>query len=236
MIREWLRENLTRGMRKALRQLRMEWRQWMRHRRGLREARAYWDQTGLKLHFGCGWNYKEGWVNIDLDENGDLDLDLREFLPFDDDSASIIYSEHFLEHLEYPDEIEQLLAECRRVLEPGGVFSAVVPDSEWPIHSYVKGPKSEYFQLVRQKWHPKWFTTRMEHLNYHFSQKGEHKFVYDWETLEKVLRRAGFVEVRKRYFDPGLDGEDKRTGSLYVQARNPEPPPDETASPGGAIS
>ena len=41
-------------------------------------------------------------------------------------------------------------------------------------------------------WHPAWCTTRLEHINFHFRQGGEHKFAYDFETL-KTAPRAGRI-------------------------------------------
>jgi predicted SAM-dependent methyltransferase len=38
----------------------------------------------------CGATPKPGWINVDLGGGADLTLDLREGLPFDDDSAEII--------------------------------------------------------------------------------------------------------------------------------------------------
>jgi SAM-dependent methyltransferase len=88
----------------------------------------------------CMWpNLKPGWVNIDwFFENADLRLDLREGLPFPDDSASIIYSEHFLEHLGFPDEVFRLLRESWRVLMPEGIFSLGIPDFEFAVNSYAR--------------------------------------------------------------------------------------------------
>ena len=51
-----------------------------------------------------------------------------------------------------------------------------------------------------------------------------HKYVYDPGTLVMALTDAGFVEARVRGFDPALDSEDRRFGTLYVEARKPAPP------------
>jgi predicted SAM-dependent methyltransferase len=63
---------------------------------------------------------KAGWINIDIDERADLQLDLRANLPFPDNSVSFIYSEHFFEHLEYPRDTSTFLKESLRVLIPKG--------------------------------------------------------------------------------------------------------------------
>lgn len=65
----------------------------------------------LKLDLGCGPNPKAGWVNIDLARGADLRLDLREPLPLPSGCAEVVYSEHFFEHLGYPGEASDFLAE-----------------------------------------------------------------------------------------------------------------------------
>jgi hypothetical protein len=52
-------------------------------------------------------------------------------------------------------------------------------------------------------------------------QDGEHRFAYDEETLSKVLGLAGFNEIKRDDFDPELDSEHRRVGSLFISARKP---------------
>jgi predicted SAM-dependent methyltransferase len=217
-MRAYLKSHLRSGMYQALSRLYAEAKLGQLHRRSLnRAARATWPSP-LKLHCGCGDNLKPGWVNIDpLNKRADLQLDLRESLPFHDNSASIIYSEHFFEHLEYPTEVNKFLAESLRILIAGGEFRVVVPDTEWPLLSYAKAD-AEYFDLARAKWHPAWCNTRMHNINYHFRQGSEHKYAYDFETMAAVLRKAGFASIEHREFDPVIDTAQRKIGSLYVSA------------------
>ena len=55
-------------------------------------------------------------------------------------------------------------------------------------------------------------------INYHFRQDGEHRFAYDHETLHHVLAEAGFRDIRRRAFDATLDTENRKIGTLYVDA------------------
>ena len=59
----------------------------------------------------------------------------------------------------------------------------------------------------------------MEQINYLFHQDGEHKFIYDYETMEKALERTGFTSVRRRPYDPELDSSERAWGSLRVDGR-----------------
>lgn len=207
------------GLRKALKNVAREVHIQNLHRASVQRAAAY-SGGALKLNIGCGANLKEGWINIDLSPEADLQLDVREPLPFPDGSATLIYSEHFLEHLEYPDEAINFLRESFRVLSAGGLFSVGVPDTEWPLVCYAKGDRT-YFEMARERWHPPWCDTRLHHINYHFRQRDEHKYAYDFETLARVLAGVGFVAVERRAFSPDLDDCKRKEGTLYVDAYKP---------------
>ncbi len=211
----------TLGVREALRSLRAELAIQRRHRASMkRAAEVAARHPELRLHLGCGPNVKQGWVNIDLDDRADLQLDVREPLPFTDGSVAKVYSEHFLEHLAYPGELERVLAEIRRVLRPGGVISTGVPRVENALRDYVNGETTWFDNVRSQGQHPTWCTTRIDNVNYVFHQAGEHKYAYDLETLTRRLTDAGFVDVHERAFDPDLD-DPKRPGTLYVDAIKP---------------
>jgi predicted SAM-dependent methyltransferase len=198
----------------------------------LRKAPQLLSNTPLRLHLASGFHAKPGWVNIDLIEGADLQLDLRQPLPFPDGSASQIYSEHFFEHLSYtgfadslareietadsPSPALSLLRECRRVLAPGGRLDIVVPDAERTLHDYVARDPS----LFGPWWGPSWCDTPMHRVNYVFRQGHEHQYAYDYETLSRVLEQEGFTEVRRRERDPELDYHNA-VRSLFVCARKP---------------
>lgn len=186
------------------------------HGRGVRAAKALRDERELKLNFGCGSNKKQGWVNIDLLTGSDLQLDARRPIPLPDGCAAIVYSEHFFEHLEHPSETNLFLNECFRLLRSKGLFSVGVPDTEWVLDAtadWIEAAK-------RHGWHPG-CSTKMERLNDHFRQGGEHKYAWDFETLEKTLQNAGFGNIRRRDFDPELDAKWRECGTLYVDAVRP---------------
>lgn len=207
------------GLRIAIRNCLREVNITYKHFRGLWKAREIINQKNLKLNIGCGQNIKKGWVNIDLSNHADINLDMREPLPFHDNTCSFIYSEHFLEHLDYPKQSLSFLNECYRVLSNDGIFSCGVPDTEWPLHEYCGLVNKGYFHFAKEKWHPEWCQTKMEQINYHFRQNGEHKFAYDYRTLFKALQTVGFKEIKSRKFNSELDTEQRKTGSLYVEAK-----------------
>jgi predicted SAM-dependent methyltransferase len=210
----------TTGLRDASKALVTELRLWRTHRRAVRRAQQL-AKTGLQLHLGSGPNRKAGWVNIDLHQNADLMLDLREPLPFPADSCVVVYSEHVLEHFEYPEPAMSMLRDWLRVLAPGGTCRIGVPDTRWPLVEYCGQGDGRYFAIAKEQWHPAWCRTPMEHINYHFRQGREHQFAYDAETLIGALTAAGFVDARQTHFDPEIDSPSRELGTLYVVATKP---------------
>jgi len=191
------------------------------HRMGVWSARKYASAKSLKLNIGCGPNLKQGWINIDIGGTGvDLTLDMREKMPLPDSSAQKIYSEHFFEHLDYPNDAMRFLRECVRVLEPAGTFRVVVPDTEWPLREYVDRTKTGYLEEAA-KWHPDWCKTFMEHINYHCRQDGEHRFAWDFETMKQALDEVGFTSITRGIYLSAMDTESRKVGSLYVDAVKP---------------
>ena len=167
------------------------------HRSGVRRTQKFVNQRHLQLHIRCGPKIKRGWVNIDICREADLTLDVRRPLPFADNSRSVVYSEHFLEHLDYPEPAMAFLRECYRVLEPGGLLCVGVPDTELPIAAYLGLTDDTIFRLAKERWRPEWCQTEMEHLNYHFRQGHEQRVAYDFKTLARALATTGFEEVQR---------------------------------------
>jgi len=105
------------------------------------------------------------------------------------------------------------------VLRPGGVFDVVVPDTQTVLQAY--GDPDALYWLETKRWHPDWCQTKLDHINYHFRQNGEHKYAWDAETLARTLEAAGFTSILERDFDPKLDTEERRFASLYMSAKKP---------------
>ena len=150
----------------------------------------------VKLHLGCGTNYKHGWINLDNNSDNnivelDLDWDLRWSLPLPDNSVDYIYHEHFLEHLTIEEGLKSL-SDSRRVLKPGGIMRIAMPDLEVDMKEYFNSKWRENPGL--QKWGLGFIQTRAERINICFRWWG-HKHLYDSEELERRLREVGFSRI-----------------------------------------
>jgi predicted SAM-dependent methyltransferase len=187
---------------------------------------------GLKLELGSGEIRQQGWTHIDLfGRTADLRLDLRRPLPFATGSVDEIHTEHFFEHLEFSEGLT-LLSECDRVLRPGGLISIGVPDPRDALAAYVRGD-DDFFNDDARTGHdpengwkrPDWVRTPMQHLNFIFHQHGDHRFIYDVDTLSRALSDVGFVEALERPFDPKRDSATRQGGTFYVDAVKPKADP-----------
>jgi len=69
--------------------------------------------------------------------------DLRKGIPYSDDSVDAVYHSHVFEHIDRDieddtsDPARMFVAECRRVLKPGGILRIVVPDLEGRCRRYL---------------------------------------------------------------------------------------------------
>ena len=235
LVRGLLKAQLSAGLRSALRNVQTEMRIQRLHREGLTRAKRLAGVRPLRLNLGSGLRPRAGWVNVDLRADADLPLDLRERLPFGDGTVEEIYSEHFFEHLDYPNlgdttawhlesasrtsDALAFLRECRRVLVPGGRLDVVVPDAECILREYVAWHDRR--SVPPSWWGPAWCDTAMHRVNYVFRQGREHKYAYDAETLRRVLESVGFTAVRRRPFNPATDADNHALGSLCMEAMSP---------------
>jgi predicted SAM-dependent methyltransferase len=144
-----------------------------------------------KLHIGCGRVRFDGWVNLDaeaLEGVVDVECDVTQGLPFADNSCALVYHEHFLEHLPVAQGV-QLLAECRRVLQPNGVMRVAMPSLEELLEKCYLGTWPEDCVDLPH------IQTRAELLNIAFRDWG-HQWLYDRVELRRRLQEAGFSEIR----------------------------------------
>ena len=137
--------------------------------------------------------------------------DLVYGVPFPDQSVDVVYSSHFLEHLD-PQSGRRLLQECLRVLKPGGLIRICVPDLEYAWELYKRGEKERMLRAF-------FFNTGATGFS-------EHRYAYDFDTLSCLLMEIGFSDVERASFQAGavpdleiLDNYEEYT--LFVEDHRP---------------
>lgn len=172
---------------------------------------------GHYLHVGCGEKYLDGFINIDgnLGRRVDCWLDLRNALPFADQSTHFIYCAHTLEHL-YVEDAINLLAEFHRILKPDGTARVAVPSFEHGLKIAAGHPAEDPQRRFDDPYG--------QAIDYLFCD-GQHRYCYSFSVLEKFARQVGFTRVYHYSADHGLAAkqygrvtvEDVLAGSLIVE-------------------
>ena len=178
-----------------------------------------------RLNLGCG-AYRlpqvDGWSNWDEDPETPAD---RHYhvppIPLEDGTVEEIYMGHLLEHFE-PDEADELLRECRRVLVPGGKLGVVVPDTRAVLARYLE-QRHEVVEVPQGHF---WNLDDLDHVCawalYSTIQPSRHRWSYDAATLRRALVRNGFLLVGP--IDPWSDPRASAHNwwSLGIDATKPE--------------
>lgn len=182
----------------------------------------------MKLQLGCGPIHLPGWINIDIEPSHapDVAMDyLRLSDRYEEGAASLVFSCHSIEHLEFPNGVIRALAQIFRVLRPGGVVRIVVPDLFLVAQKYVLG---QDLKDIYGGTHYYWRDTPATRFLY-FMREWSHTVVFDYALLSMMLRDAGFVNVRQMPFGkseiPELNGLDRfQSESLIIQSEKPNTP------------
>jgi SAM-dependent methyltransferase len=146
-----------------------------------------------------------------LKKNRFVHHDVAFGMPFENNSVDFAFSSHLLEHLRQ-EQAELLLRDIWRVLKPGGYARTCVPDLAHAVGRYNAGDKEGF-------------------LGYFFGwpdagSLAQHRYMYDYEMLESLLEKVGFVNVSRCRFHEGhtpdlavLDNRPEET--LFVEAMKP---------------
>lgn len=151
-----------------------------------------------KLQIGCGRNILKCWLNTDLNPTKEIvALDATKRFPFSDNTFDYIFSEHCIEHLQY-FEGQRLVRECYRILKPKGKLRISTPDLRFLINLYSRRKTKVQERYI--VWATKSFLPHVR--NYsdtfvinNFFHAWNHKFIYDFKTLQNLLELCGFGNI-----------------------------------------
>jgi len=155
--------------------------------------------TVRKLQIGCGNHPLPGWLNTDLQpiHPDIMALDARKPLPFPDDSFDFVFSEHVIEHMSFPEGCA-MLAECKRILKPGGRIRIATPDLAFLVGLYGNEKNEDQQRFLQWSkdcflpWAPSADDTFV--INNAVRDWG-HQFIYDEKVLLFAMAKAGFTQL-----------------------------------------
>jgi predicted SAM-dependent methyltransferase len=148
------------------------------------------------------------------------------WIPHASGTVDVVYSSHMIEHLDRR-EAASFLAECMRVLKPGGVLRLAAPDLRWSILEYVEKGRADEFlaQLQFDLDRPRSFVEGVRRL---LSGGRGHHWMYDGTSLGQLVTSGGFAAVeivpagQTRLSDPGsVDLREREIESVYLEANRP---------------
>jgi SAM-dependent methyltransferase len=126
--------------------------------------------------------------------------------PWPDGSASAVFSSHMVEHLE-ADEVRHVLSEAFRVLRSGGIMRLALPDLELAAQKYLQdkasgnGSAADAF-VTYLYLRPEVHGSGVHRMLVRFLHR-PHLWMYDFDSLAKRVRDAGFVQVTRREYKQG---------------------------------
>lgn len=152
----------------------------------------------IRIHLGCGSNLLGGWVNVDLTlpegavyPKADWTFkpaDLTQPFPWPDAYADYVFSEHFIEHLDFEEGVT-FLKRVRALLKPGGKVRLSTPNLYTVISDYRLGKLDRWKDVG-------WMPETPAHLVNEGLHNWGHKFVHDIQSLSLALSRAGFSDFQ----------------------------------------
>ncbi len=184
----------------------------------------------IKVHLGPGkGKYVADWVNVDgnfISAKIDLWADLRNKLPFRDNSVGTFYSFHVVEHL--PDaHLPALFRDMYRALAPGGGIRIGGPDTGNACRKFVENDLAWFSD----------FPDKRRSLGGRFTNfvfcRGEHLTALSESYLREIAEDAGFVDIKRclpmresslvgaEIFNIEYESDFETPHSVVIEARKP---------------
>ena len=163
----------------------------------------------MRLNLGSGAHHLDGWASVDMRSDAQQRVDLSSFpWPWADDSIDEVLASHVLEHLTKAAG-RQFVAECYRILAPGGRLYVAVPDMDLFITARISG---DFSQLNGYKW------ADLNHMlggdETEENELQRHKYMYTRESLQWLLEDEWFEAYPREAL--GFDNPEYECISLYM--------------------
>jgi len=157
------------------------------------------DDGLFKLNIGSFIDmFYYNWLNIDIIDLGDfskgqaykfIQHDVTKGILFEDNKVDMIFTSHFLEHIDRTQG-KQFLKECYRVMKPGGVIRISVPNALQLTSEYIASDVDKY----------RCINVGIENADdnaeaYYELLLANHKTIYDADSLCAILRKIGFKNI-----------------------------------------
>jgi predicted SAM-dependent methyltransferase len=183
------------------------------------------------IHVGCGPIYMESdrnyrWINMDINPafKADITGDCRQLsVLIGNNVGDYLWSCHHLEHLPYPDGVQETLRQFLAVLKPGGIARIATPDLETVAQAYCDGSSLKFIYGEDFKGYAHIDCPAERFL--FFMRAWEHTFIPDFVLLSTLMREAGFENVRRCTANqsaiPGWCHDRFQSESLYIEGQKP---------------
>lgn len=162
------------------------------------------------LNVGCGGQrpQEEHWYNLDnlraklkpgTPERTNLDKEERYFecdlnrgpIPFEADTFDGVALVHVIEHFSCHDAVN-VLAECRRVMKPGGLLVVSVPDAEYFLSVYDQDTKDRAIELFGEPIHDDWRNSFFDYALF----RHDHEQILTRPAMKCLMLKARFIVIR----------------------------------------
>lgn len=145
-----------------------------------------------RLNLGCGFDHRSGYWNVDIDPHVQPDeiVDVRNKLPYQNNSIIEILAQDIIEHLTLAD-AKCLLQECHRVLKNNGLLAIRVPNPDAIIEKFQDDIETcNLFLYGDTSLSGEW---------------GSHKQGYTDLLIKRVLSLTGFTNITIKNIDTNFE-------------------------------
>jgi hypothetical protein len=164
----------------------------------------------IRLNLGAGGTVIPGFTPVDRKLGGEV----FPLAAYADGSVAEIYASHVLEHFSFRD-VEEVLREWVRVLEPGGTLRLAVPNFAWIARTYLDAPESQDVPIQGYV------------MGGHVDEDDVHGCIFDKDGLAELMAALGLTNIRE--WEPWVDDCSKLPVSLNLMGVKGAGNADETA-------